>query len=155
MTDRAKFKHKEQVTVRNNEIDWQGVVHNAVYLHYFEVGRMGYFEKVGFPIVIDNPAQLDWKVVIGRNEIDYRSAARFNETLDVYTRIAWIRNTSYALEGFIEETTTKRLIVENVSIHVWLDKNTDKPAPVPGFFRKMVRQFEGDDVLITPLTITV
>lgn len=153
--NREKFKHKVQVTVRNNEIDWQGVVHNAIYLHYFEVGRMGYFETVGFPIVIDNPQALNWKVVIGRNEIDYRSAARFNEVLDVYTRIAWIRNTSYALQGFIEEAQTKRLIAENVSIHVWLDKETDKPIAVPDFFRKMVRQFEGDDVLIMPVTVVV
>lgn len=150
--DRHKFKHKAQVTVRNNEIDWQGVVHNAVYLHYFEVGRMGYFNAIGFPIVLDNPQNLDWKVVIGRNEIDYRSPARFNETLDVYTRIAWIRTTSYALQGFIEESRTKRLIAENVSIHVWVDKETDKPVAVPQFFRDIVRGFEGDDVLITPVT---
>ena len=154
MHDKAKFKHKEQVAVRNNEIDWQGVVHNAVYLHYFEVGRMSYFQTVGFPIVID-PLEMNWKVVIGRNEIDYRSPARFDEILDVYTRIAWIRNTSFALEGFIEETNTKRLIAENVSLHVWLDKFTDEPALVPVFFRKMVRQFEGKDVLIQEPSITV
>ena len=152
--ERNKFKHKAQVTVRNNEIDWQGVVHNATYLHYFEVGRMGYFQTIGFPIMLDDPQSLDWKVVIGRNEIDYRSAARFNETLDVYTRIAWIRNTSYALQGFIEETETKRLIAENVSIHVWLERNTDKPITVPAFFRTMVRRYEGDHVLITPVTLS-
>jgi acyl-CoA thioester hydrolase len=148
--DRSKFKHKAQVTVRNNEIDWQGIVHNAVYLHYFEVGRMGYFEAIGFPIVIA-PSGPDHKVVIGRNEIDYRSSARFNETLDVYTRISWIRNTSFALQGFIEETESKRLVAENVSLHVWLDRETGEPMPVPDFFRSIVRRFEGDDVLITPL----
>jgi acyl-CoA thioester hydrolase len=153
--DRNKFKHHARVTVRNNEIDWQGVVHNAIYLHYFEVGRMGYFEALGFPIVLDRPQSLEWKIVIGRNEIDYRSPARYNETLDVYTRIAWIRNTSYALQGYIEEATTKRLIAENVSIHVWLDKDTDKPIAVPDFFRKMVRQFEGDDVMISPISVMV
>lgn len=152
IADRSKFKHKAQVTVRNNEIDWQGIVHNAVYLHYFEVGRMGYFETVGFPIVI-SPAGPEHKVVIGRNEIDYRSSARFHETLDIYTRIGWIRNTSFALQGFIEETQTKRLIAENVSLHVWLDKQTGEPVPVPNFFREIVRRFEGEDVLITPLTV--
>jgi acyl-CoA thioesterase FadM len=116
---------------------------------------MGYFQSLGFPIMLEEPQSLEWKIVIGRNEIDYRSAARFSETLDVYTRIAWIRNTSYALQGFIEEAKTKRLIAENVSIHVWLDKVSDKPIVVPDFFRKMVRQFEGDDVLISPVTVMV
>ena len=154
MVDRSKFKHKIQVTVRNNEIDWQGIVHNAVYLHYFEVGRMGYFDMIGFPIVTD-PSATESNVVIARNEIDYRSAACFNETLDVYTRIAWIRNSSYAVEGFIEEAKTKRLIAENVSIHVWLDQNSEKAIPVPEFFREKVRQFESADVLIQPTTIKV
>ncbi|MDL1893496.1 acyl-CoA thioesterase [Sphingobacteriales bacterium CHB3] len=152
IADRLKFKHRAQITVRNNEIDWQGIVHNAVYLHYFEVGRMGYFETIGFPIVI-GPGALEHKVVIGRNELDYRSSARFNETLDVYTRIAWIRNTSFALRGFIEEATTKRLVAENVSLHVWLNQETGEPALVPNFFRMLVRKFEGEDVLITPLTV--
>jgi acyl-CoA thioester hydrolase len=152
MRDRSKFKHKVEVVVRNNEIDWQGIVHNAVYLHYFEVGRMDYFATIGFPIVIGAGSR-DHKIVIGRNEIDYRSSARFNEELDVYTRIGWIRNTSFALLGFIEERNTKRLIAENMSLHVWLDKGTEEPTPVPQFFRDIVRKYEGDDVLITHLTI--
>ncbi len=153
MRDRKKFKHKTQVTVRTNEIDWQGIVHNAVYLHYFEAGRMGYFDTIGFPIVSDS-GTLAHKVVIGRNEIDYRSPARFKETLDVYTRILWIRNTSFAVQGFIEETNTKRLIAENVALHVWLDEKSDEPVPVPKFFREIVKAFEGIDVLISPLKYT-
>jgi acyl-CoA thioester hydrolase len=155
MVHKEKFKHKIQVTVRNNEIDWQGVVHNAIYLHYFEVGRMSYFDKIGFPIKLDNPLNLEWKVVIGRNEIDYRSPARFNEVLNVYTRISWIRNTSFAIEGFIEEEGSGRLIAENVSLHVWLDKLTAKPMMVPVFFRRNVREYEGKDALIQEPTIAV
>ncbi|MEO8167858.1 MAG: thioesterase family protein [bacterium] len=154
MIDRSKFKYKVQVTVRNNEIDWQGIVHNAVYLYYFEVGRMAYFDLIGYPVVA-GPRGLDWKIVIARNEIDYRSAARFNETLDVFTRISWIRNSSYALEGFIEESKTKRLVAENVSFHVWLDAKTDKPVSVPQSFREKVRHLEGGDVLIQPTTANV
>lgn len=154
MRDRHKFKHKTGVIVRNNEIDWQGIVHNAVYLHYFEVGRMGYFETIGFPIVT-NPGEILNRVVIARNEIDYRSAARFDENLDVYTRIGWIRNTSFALQGFIEDRITGRLIAENVSLHVWLDQKKGEPTSVPSFFRELVRAYEGEDVLITPVSLRV
>lgn len=139
-----------QVTVRSNEIDWQGIVHNAVYLHYFEVGRIGYFETIGFPIVSPT-GTLAHRVVIGRNEIDYRSPARFGEMLDVYTRTMWIRNTSFAIQGFIEETATKRLIAENVALHVWLDEKNNEPVPVPKFFREIVKGYEGVNVLISPL----
>lgn len=154
MIDKAKFKHAETLRVRSNEVDWQGVVHNAVYLHYFEVGRMGYFESVGFPVVTDTDAT-EWKVVIGRNEIDYRSSARFNELLTVHTRISWIRNSSFAVQGYIEDSKTGRLIAENVSLHVWLDARSLEPITVPQFFRNLIRAYEGDVVLITPITVSI
>jgi acyl-CoA thioesterase FadM len=36
--DITKFKHKVQLRVRNYDIDWQGIVHNAVYSLYLEIG---------------------------------------------------------------------------------------------------------------------
>lgn len=152
MIDKAKFKHAETIRVRSNEVDWQGVVHNAVYLHYFEVGRMSYFETIGLPIVIDQNAA-EWRVVIGRNEIDYRSAAQFHDQLIVHTRIAWIRNSSFAVQGYLDDAVTGKLIAENVSLHVWLDKHTQVPVMVPQFFRNIVRAYEGDNVLIAPITV--
>ena len=80
--ERTKFKHHTQVRVRNYEIDWQGIVHNANHLLYFEVGRVVYLGDVGIKVDI-NTIQHDSKVVVARNEIDYRSPARFGEVLDV------------------------------------------------------------------------
>jgi len=145
--DRTKFKHHTQVRVRNYEIDWQGIVHNANHLLYFEVGRIAYLGDVGIKVDL-NTIQHDSKVVVARNEIDYRSPARFGEVLDVYTRISYIRETSFAFEGFIEDSGGKRLISENVSVHVWLDHRTDRPLRVPEEFRKWVLRFEGSNVLI-------
>lgn len=142
-----QFKFKTQVRVRNYEVDWQGVVHNAVYLLYFEVGRIEYLKNLGVKIDI-NSIQHDYKVVLVRNEINYKSPARFNEVLNVYTRISYIRNTSFAFEGYIEETTTKRIVSENVAIHVWLDPKTNEPKEVSDDFRKLVEKFEGNDVTI-------
>ena len=63
---------------RSYEIDWQGIVHNAVYLHYFEVGRIEYLNTIGAKVDI-NTINLDSKVVLARNEIDYRNPARFGD----------------------------------------------------------------------------
>lgn len=145
--ERTKFKHHTQVRVRNYEIDWQGIVHNANHLLYFEVGRVVYLGDVGIKVDI-NTIQHDSKVVVARNEIDYRSPARFGEVLDVYTRISYIRETSFVFEGFIEDSASKRLISENVSVHVWLDHRTDRPLRVPEEFRKWVQRFEGSNVSI-------
>ncbi|MBI4535019.1 MAG: acyl-CoA thioesterase [Ignavibacteriae bacterium] len=148
MIDRTKFKHRAQIKVRNYEIDSQGIVHNANFLLYFEVGRVAYAENLGIKVDI-NTNQHESRVVVVRNEIDYRSPARFGEVIDIYTRISFIRNTSFAFEAFLQEHDSKRLIAENVSIHVWLDQHLHQPRPVPDDFRNLVQKYEGDNVLIT------
>jgi acyl-CoA thioester hydrolase len=142
--DLSAFRFRHQVRVRNYEIDWQGIVHNATYLLFFETGRVAYLEQLGIPVDI-HAIQHESKVVVVRNEIDYRSPARFGEVLDVFTRIAFVRSSSFGFEGIMQEAVTGRRIAENVSIHVWLDHRTDRPMPVPAAFRRKVMEFEGDN----------
>ena len=73
-----------------------------IYLHYFETGRVAYLQALGIAIDV-NTIQHENRVVVARNEIDYRSPARFNETLVVLTRIAELGRTSFTFEGWIEE----------------------------------------------------
>lgn len=147
MLDIGKFSFKTQVRVRNYEIDWQGVVHNANYLLYFEVGRVAYLEHIGIKVDI-NSIQHESKVMVVRNEIDYRLPARFNDLLDVYTRISFIRDTSFAFEGILEHAETRQRIAENVSYHVWVDHRNDRPMHVPDEFRNVVSRFEGKHAII-------
>ena len=134
-----------QLRVRNYEIDWQGIVHNAVYLHYFETGRVAYLENLGLELNIVS-IRNESHVVVVRNEIDYDSPARFGEHLNIFTRISSIGKTSFTFEGFIEEATTQRLLARNVSVHVWLEKEGANPIRVPEEFRDLVRRFEGAHV---------
>jgi acyl-CoA thioester hydrolase len=142
------FKHQMQLRVRNYEVDWQGIVHNGNYLLYFEVGRVEYLKALGIKIDL-NSVQGDSKVVLVRNEINYRSSARFDELLTISTRISYINNTSFAFEGIIEDAASGKLIAENVAVHVWLEPVTGAPLTVPAHFREMVSSFEGDAVSIT------
>ena len=139
--DRSYFKHRTQLWVRNHEVDWQAIVHNAVYLQYFEVGRMEYLRG----LEIDGTSIRDHdRIVLARNEINYRSPARFGDSLNILTRISCIRNTSFTFEGLIEDGKTARLISENLAIHVWLDPVSGEPATVTDEFRRKVREFEGE-----------
>ena len=142
--DRSKFKHKTSIKVRNYEVDWQGIVHNANYLLYCEVGRIEYLKHLG-AIVDLQSINGHSKVVLVRNEIDYKAPALFDQILDVYTRTSFIRNTSFAMESFIENASTAELIASNVAYHVWLDPLTGVPATVGTDFRKLIATFEGAD----------
>ncbi len=145
--DRTQFKHHIQLKVRSYEIDWQGIVHNAVYLQYFELGRVGYIEELGITLDI-NSIQREHRVVLARAEVDYRAPARLGDVLAVLTRVSYIRNTSFAFEGILEVQATQKRIAENRAIHVWLDHRSDQPVRVPDSFRKQVQRFEGDTAII-------
>jgi len=141
--DKKLFRHRTTVRVRNYEIDWQGIVHNAVYLHYFEVGRIEYLNTIGAKVDI-NTINNQSKVVLARNEIDYRVAARYGDTLNVYSRISSIKNTSFIFEGLLERESDGTTIAENVAVHVWLNDKTNRPMSVPDDFRKLAQKYEGE-----------
>ncbi|MEK7262995.1 MAG: thioesterase family protein [Bacteroidota bacterium] len=145
--DRTTFKFASSLRVRNYEIDWQGIVHNANYLMYFEVGRLEYLQHLGVTVNM-HTIQNDAKVVLVRNEINYKSPAVFNQLLTIRTRISRIGNTSFTFEGIIEEAETGKIIADGIAYHVWLDPQTDTATSVPEHFREIVRKFEGTNVEI-------
>jgi acyl-CoA thioesterase FadM len=87
-------------------------------------------------------------VVLVRNEINYKSAVRFDEVLNIYTRISAIKNTSFIFEGLMEENSTGRVVAENVAYHVWLHPETGEPIRVSDSFRKIIADFEGKNVIL-------
>lgn len=137
------FNHATPVRVRSYEVDWQGIVHNAVYLMYFEVGRVEYFRHVGAALDLGSVRGSN-KVVLVRNEIDYRMPVTFDAALNVHTRISRIKNTSFWMEGVLELASTGAVVATNVAYHVWLDQHTDQPRDVGDEFRKLVEKFEGE-----------
>lgn len=140
---RSIFRFSVPLSVRNYEVDWQGIVHNGNYLLYCEVSRIEYLKHIGALVnitAINNQS----RVVLVRNEINYLKPARLGEELIVHTRTSWIRNTSFAMEGLIERPATGEILVENVAIHAWLDPTSEVSIPVPESFRDLVRRFEGD-----------
>jgi acyl-CoA thioester hydrolase len=145
--DSAKFKHKVQVRVRNYEIDWQGIVHNAVYSLYFEIGRVEYFKALG--IEIDRKTvRDDFRIVLLMNNLTYRKPAHYDDLLDVHIRVSYVKNTSFGMEGLIIDSRTEETVAENTNVHVWLDPVTGRPTSISSQFRKLVEKTEGKDVEI-------
>jgi acyl-CoA thioester hydrolase len=148
MTDQARFDpklfgHRTELTVRNYEVDWQGIVHNAVYLLYFEIGRVEYLKQIGATLDL-NSVRGKNKVVLVRNEIEYLRSLSFDDVITVGTRISAIKNSSFLVEGLLLHKGTGSIAATNIAVHVWLDPIRNTPIPVPDSFRKLVQAYEGD-----------
>ncbi len=139
--EKQQFNFKTSLRVRTYEVDWQGIVHNTVYLLYCEVGRSEYLKQIGANLDL-NKVNTSNRVVLSRNEIDYKSPARFDMEIDVYTRIAEIGNSSFIFEGMLRDAATDILIATNRAFHVWLSPTTGTPMEIPEEFRILVRKQE-------------
>ena len=78
-------EHTIQLRVRYDEVDPMGFVHHSNYLRYFEIGRTELLRVSGGCYrEMEEAGQL---VVVVRVDCRYRSPAKYDDLIDVHTRI--------------------------------------------------------------------
>jgi acyl-CoA thioester hydrolase len=144
--DKTKYKHLFQLRVRNFQVDSQGIVHNAIYLEYCEIGRVEYVRNLGIQLLPTGIFDDGVKINVKRNEINYESPATVDDLLDIYTRISYIKNSSFCFEHLIFHHDTGRLLITQKSVQVNLNPATNRPERLPDDLRKIIIDFEGERV---------
>jgi len=122
----VSFVHREPVRFR--DLDSVGHVNNAVYLTYLEQARIAFLSRAGG----EDPLGM----VVARIEIDFRSPARFGETIDVSVTPGRVGNTSFTLHH--ELRAGDRLIAEASTVLVAYDYSKEEPRAVPEAWRKLL-----------------
>lgn len=117
--------------------DMLGHVNNVVYFRYFEA------------VVVDfliREARLDWKAhPLVPYAVDIRCRFRrplsFPTSVDAALRIANMGNTSvtYGLALFSHDENEPAAVGHFV--HVWVDRKTDTPVPIPSDMRAVYERF--------------
>jgi len=139
--DKAAFKHKITVAVRFHEVDMLGVCNNAVYINYFEQARLQYMKDLGLipPGGIFSDGRLFFIV---RNEINYLGHARFDDELNIYSKISYIKNSSFGFDHLVENNRTKETIAEGAGVITQVDTRTRKSVLLPESFIETILNFE-------------
>lgn len=138
---KSDFKFHHDIRVRFADTDLQAIVFNSNYLTYYDVAWTEYFRAVGF----------EWKdllalgvdTVLARTTMEFKSPARFDEILEVHTRVSKIGTTSLTFEFAIYPQGEDRLIGSANSLYVCVDPKTLKSTPVPDLLRQRIGEFEG------------
>ena len=135
------FKHKITVTVRFNEVDMLGVCNNAVYLNYFEHARLQYIKELG--LMPEKGIFSDGKLFfIVHNELNYKGFAHYDEELEVYSKISFIKNSSFGFDHLIVNSINKNIIVEGSGVIVHVDPVTQQSINLPNDFYEIVGKYE-------------
>jgi len=124
------------ITIRFNDIDLAGHVHNSVYLHYFELGRIDFFNTL-------ISEKRDWKkegVIIGRNEIDYLRPITFQDDLYINTFTENIGNKSITVgyNVFIKQNKQEITCAKGKSVLVCFNFETNKSVEVFEEWKKVL-----------------
>ncbi|MCX7878593.1 MAG: acyl-CoA thioesterase [Ignavibacteria bacterium] len=137
-----KYPHMISVRVRNFEVDSQGIVHNAVYLNYCEIGRVEYVRTLGIQLLPTGIFDNQFKINVKRNEINYESPAYLDDLLNVHTRISYIKNSSFCFDHIIMRPSDRTLIITQKSVQVNLNLKTGRPERLPDDIRKIIMNFD-------------
>jgi acyl-CoA thioester hydrolase len=138
----ADFRHRMALRVRWAEVDKQGVVFNAHYLLYADVCVTEYWRAIGMRYP-EGFAPLNADLYVRKATIDYRSAAYYDDELEVCGRIVCIGNSSihFAVEIYRRRQYEAVLVVVDL-IYVHVDLTARTPLRVGDELRGRIRAFE-------------
>lgn len=108
------FESLSRIRVRYAETDAMGIVHHAVYPVWMELGRSDLLREIGTPYP-------EWEaagVMMSVSELNlkYRAPARYDEEVEVRTRIKGVNRRQIIFEYTI--TRDGKRLVEGQSVHL-------------------------------------
>lgn len=142
---RDGFRLITPVRVRYAEADMQGIVFNANYLAFADIGVTEYFRAlVGATGNEDSQGKFlelfggdNW---VRHAEVDFRAPTKADDLIDVCLRISRFGRTSYSAVAHIVRDNMLLNIV-NLT-YVWFDPATEEVAPVSQKFIDAVTEYE-------------
>jgi len=118
-----------------------GVCNNAVYINYFEHARLEYVKEAG--LIPEGGIFSNGKLFfMVRNEINYLGHSFYDDELDVYSRVSYIKNSSFGYDHLIVRNKTGEVIVDGKGVVVFVDPNTRKSTQLTEEFIEKIKKFE-------------
>ena len=126
-----------RLRVRWAEADMQGVVFNANYLAWFDIGITEYLRGVAGGDR-DRLAAIFDKLYVVRSTLDYRAPARFDDEVEVCARTARLGNSSLEVAFAIRREGEILIEGRNVYVHT----SDGRPAALPDDLRRRIAAYE-------------
>ena len=143
------FKHFYKLKVRLYEVDILQIVNNAVYFNYFEHARIQYAKDAGL-LPKDNLFSEESLYYMVHNEINYIKPAFFDDELNIYTRISYIKHSSFGFEHIVENSKSKKIIAEGGGVSVHVNPVLKKSSPISDEVIEKVKAFEPSVKILRP-----
>lgn len=125
--------YETEVRVRYAETDAQGIVHNANYLVWFEVGRSELCRSKGFSYK-EMEDEENALMVVAESYCRYKSPAYYEDILTIRTKVSEVRSRSLRFFYEVFRTADDMLIAEGETLHLVTDKDR-KVRKIPEIYK--------------------
>jgi acyl-CoA thioester hydrolase len=140
---RPPFSFSAGTRVAFSDTDAQGIVYYGRYAPYFDVARVEYWRHLGFA-AHDDPARGEF--VMRAFNIEYHAPARFDDVLEVFTRVSKVGRTSIAFEfAVVLPDGTDTILATATQTMVNVDLDERRPVPIADSVRERIEAFEHPD----------
>ena len=133
------FSFATEVKARFAETDAQGIVHNAVYLVWFEVARVEYLRTYagGYQALRDRGIE----ALVLESHCRYVTPARFDDLLSVHTRCVDVRGARFRYE-YVIVRDDGALMADGYTSHACVDAATFAPTRAPEWLKEAIAAAE-------------
>lgn len=142
------YHHKIDVKVKFHEVDMLSVCNNAVYFNYFEDARIQYLQDLKTKYSLNTVLENGSFFIMAHNECDYLQPALFDDELFVYTKISYIKKSSFGFKHLVINKKTNQLLASGAGTLVHIDFMTKKKIDLPKEFYDAVSAFEKEVELL-------
>jgi acyl-CoA thioester hydrolase len=139
------FKFYTELKVRYEETDAMSVVYYGKYFVFFEVARTEYLKNIGYNYT--DIEKEGFYFVVAESNCKYYNPARYDDDLKIFTRVEYIKNSSFNFIYNIvktagNETVPDVKIASGSTVLVCVDNTDFKPRRIPEYLRKAIQDFE-------------
>jgi acyl-CoA thioester hydrolase len=134
----VEFRFETEVRVRFAETDAQGIVHNAVYLVWFELARVDYLARFrgGYPGLRADGVE----ALTIESHVRYLAPARFDDRLTVGARCGDLRGARFRFAYAIDRDG--EAVADGWTQHACVDATTHRPIRVPDWLAEEIARAE-------------
>jgi acyl-CoA thioester hydrolase len=135
------YAFSTDLTVRFSETDAQGVVHNAVYLVWFEIARVAYLAQ--FPGGYRGLVEQGVDATTTEASVRYLEGTRFDDELRVHVRATDLRGARFRFEYAIERTNDPAgIVADGWTAHACVNSETLRPTRMPAWLAEAIAGVE-------------
>ena len=115
--------------VRFAETDAAGIVHNSVYLVWFEEGRSELSRQLGMPYSGLERAGVE--LLLTRSEVRYLKAVRYDEEVEIRTRASTVKSRRMVFEDQAVRVADGVMVATGTTEHLAVSRTNGRPVRIP------------------------